>query len=674
MGPDDDGVSDRRLRFQLLLADYQAGREDDRVLAATQAATISVAVALLGLLAAATTQLCVIDNSPNCIALPSPLIAAAPLGPIAVIAFLMTYGTLATVRSYYLRALEEELHQFAPQPMARLKDVLPASYVEFSTSLGSLRRGRFTYRMMIGIIFFAVFAIFGGLTTYIALNVDLATRIAMGIVYIPIASILVYEAIAVTVGGRGLLIQAVHGLLRNRPRFPHVPPMLKAQRSLLSYLIWPRPEDWIKLIFAPTVWAVTAMTVGSFSQWGTFLVVWAVLELLIYFARYQVNDWLGLAGDQDHEERKARARLPIGATARQTKRNIISSIAVAVLRLVAAAVVGWFTGLLWTVVLLVGIVALTALGYEWLRSRPAKRPGALSAVVVAIWITVGVGYSLRAGVGLHYAGVPWTSVTAIAGIAALGAYGIMFVLLTWALEGASLARLVKRADGSQWYGSAGLGAKPHVTALLKYAKVRLIDSPPPPGNVSGTKEPILFPRGLVRAPWNVALVVALLIGTVFALGLAGTAPSLTSLGQLPLPPASYLLVASVVCAALLIIPGSGTQRALFGLVGGGVTIAATIWLTGLAWHPVLWAPWAVIAATYVAFRNSSYHDLKHALRNLGLVLGQAGRSVLRKMVGRRTWDLIERLEREDRRAATSGAETQQTPAPRDPPEGSPVTV
>ena len=57
--------------------------------------------------------------------------------------------------------------------------------------------------------------------------------------------------------------------------------------------------------------------------------------------------------------------------------------------------------------------------------------------MVAIWLVVGLGYVVRGGLGLSTAGLAWDSLAMVAGLACACLFGIMFVLLTWALEATS---------------------------------------------------------------------------------------------------------------------------------------------------------------------------------------------------------------------------------------------
>src|ERR1700712_1336734 len=104
-------------------------------------------------------------------------------------------------------------------------------------------------------------------------------------------------------------------------------------RTLLSYLLVPRPKDLVKAVVVPLTFALGAAAnggVGATRLWRGAL-VWLVLELLVYQARYQWKDVRGFAADQVPPDRLARGRLP--GPMERAGQHIAASIAVAVLRL-----------------------------------------------------------------------------------------------------------------------------------------------------------------------------------------------------------------------------------------------------------------------------------------------------------------------------------------------------
>ena len=270
---------------------------------------------------------------------------------------------------------------------------------------------------------------------------------------------------------------------------------------------------------APACFVVAAGSTGHFGGWARFVVLWLVLELLIYPARYQWNDIAGVDSDQRHPEASARSRLPAGSTPQARRRSIRLSWLTAAARVLAALLVGWLTGLTGPVLVLAGAVFIIAGSYEWLRA--SRNRHWTPARVVAVWLAVGMGYLVRGGLGLSSGGLPWGSAAMAATLVCLGAFGIMFVLLTWALEATSYCA----ADGDgRWHARPELAAKPHLAALLRH-----LGEPLGPGGLPlGPGGLPLGPGGLppgcragycggdrvlrggsgLAAPWNLALLAA----------------------------------------------------------------------------------------------------------------------------------------------------------------------
>ena len=107
-------------RLEILLADYQACREDERVQLAVVAAVVGVLVTVIGLMAAAVTQTCEFSDSTSCINAPDYLLAASPLIPIALLGYAIYFMVVGMLRTYYMRGLENEIRLFISAPIASL--------------------------------------------------------------------------------------------------------------------------------------------------------------------------------------------------------------------------------------------------------------------------------------------------------------------------------------------------------------------------------------------------------------------------------------------------------------------------------------------------------------------------------------------------------------------------
>jgi hypothetical protein len=370
-------------------------------------------------------------------------------------------------------------------------------------------------------------------------------------------------------------------------------------RGLTVYLLHPRPDAWAKALLAPACFVLAAISTVAFANWPRFLILWLVFELLIYPARYQWNDVRGIDADARHPEGRARSRLPAGATAQARRRSVRLSAATAALRIVAALLIGVVTGLVRPVLLLAGSVFVIAGGYEFLRALPARGSRVPVAVqAVAVWLAVGLGYVVRGALGLASARLAAGSVAMLAGLACVGSFGIMFVLLTWALEATSYC---EPGDGG-WRARPDLSGKPHLALLLRHlrAPIQALGAGPVPGG-SRADEPALRPGARLTAPWNLALAGAGAFGTILGLALAG--PARGGAGW-------YLAVAAVALAGAVLLARCRGQRSRWVVAAIWAPLLAAAALPARPDLPALvGVPWLVIAGVYAAFCGWSYRDL-----------------------------------------------------------------
>jgi hypothetical protein len=407
------------------------------------------------------------------------------------------------------------------------------------------------------------------------------------------------------------------------------------QRSIVSYLLLPRPGDWIKAVVAPGVYAVAAYAGGSFDRWPSFIALWLILEYLLYEARYQWNDLRGWGHDHGHVERRARARLPHGLDPDHDRRHILVSLLIAGVRVLGAVVLGWVLGVLPQTLILLALVYGIAFVYEWLRAVPRRATGRASAADLAIWIVVGLGYAVRAGLGLSLAGIPLQSLAGASGILCFAIFGVMFVLLTWVLEAAGLCRI----DSVGWHQGPELAAKPHLVPLLRYAGVETLESLADSANSrSGRREKVLRERGRVRTPWNASLLLACGAAVPFGLALSGYASSHFSqrLASAHVPLYALAFGLGVSLATLLAV-SSGTWTRVVTAAFGAVALYSASYAIE-AWKPwIVVAPWIVIAVWYLSFRGSSYFDLNHAIDYVVVGTVRCGAWLLQWIMGKRTW-------------------------------------
>jgi hypothetical protein len=376
------------------------------------------------------------------------------------------------------------------------------------------------------------------------------------------------------------------------------------ERRLVSYLLVPRPQDLVKALIAPTTYIVAAAAGGSFDRWARFVSLWLILEFLIYHARYQLNDVRGIADDSQHPERRLRGRLPLGATVADSRRNAKVSLTVAGARLLAAVLIGAALASLKTVMVLILSVLSIAIVYEALRSqRPERVRAAAGRREFGVWIVVGLGYAVRAGLGLALAGFGSDGVAMGVGVAFFSAVGTTYVLLNWALEASNFSTYV----GGRWVVSEGLRGKPHISTLLPYLDGSRGGGPAfrttpqqmsrqASGYLGASK--VLHARGGLCSPWNIALSVGSVLAGPLTIVLAAVGPAWAS---------ATVIAVCVGGAAGLYRAGRSAVR--WGIVA---TVSVALETVTLAAHaPSAWVaafPWLVLSGCYAGLRSMSYLD------------------------------------------------------------------
>jgi hypothetical protein len=373
-----------------------------------------------------------------------------------------------------------------------------------------------------------------------------------------------------------------------------------AAPGLTAYLLVPRRDAWGKALMAPACFVAAASSTGHFGGWARFTVLWLVLELLIYQARYQWNDIAGVDSDLRHPEAGARSRLPAGSTPQARRSSIRLSWLTAAARILAALLVGWLTGLTGQVLVLAAAVFAIAGSYELLRASRYRHWTLVR--VVAVWLAVGLGYLVRGGLGLSLGGLAWGSAAMVATLVCLGAFGIMFVLLTWSLEATSYCTA---DDDGRRHARPELAAKPHLAALLRHVAEPLDGADPPPGAsryCGGDR--VLRGGSRLSAPWNLALLAAAASAGVSGAALArphaaGSAAAV-----------AWIVAAAAGLAGGVVLARCRSSRDRWAVAAAWFLLVVAAGLVARPGLPVLAGlPWLVVAGLYCMFCGWSYREL-----------------------------------------------------------------
>ncbi|MER7514016.1 hypothetical protein ABTX82_37720 [Streptomyces lavendulae] len=630
-------------QFDVLALDYTMAREDERTFFNIQAAVAALTVALLAGLATLLSDACHLNQTTGCEEIPQGLLTAAPSIPLAALALLQILGASAALRSYYMRALEKELREYAATPLPELKpvaEIRSPSYAGLLAELATLRRGRGGYRILAILIMLITILAFVSLTAYIALNFVDKYRTPMLIGYGIAFGFLALDVASVTLGARSTFIRIARRFASRQDQglFEGAPMKTDAGRSLAAYLLVPRPEEWAKWLLIPLSFVATSWGQGRDFHWANMLIALMVTEFLVYSARYQWNDIRGMKDDSGHPLRAERLRLPRAESRKHARFVVCSSLTIAALRLLAAVSVGLMLGRIANVLILVAVVFGFAVVYEALRSCEADHPAAARS----LWIIVGAGYTIRFLVGSFAASQPPNSAFSVVASIYFYCFGIMFVLMTWLLEATSFC---SPKSNTSWYFFQGtLHRKAHLRHLFKYIQSPHIgDRPSPmkppdpePGVISCEKRPVLQDRrNLVKilAPWNTAF--------LCAAGMSAPTGVLLSGGRIEPGPIAVavaiafgasLLVTEVNPLALQIAISVGGSLALLLVLVHDLDLQATVALVA--------APWILSTTTYITFRQQSYADLKSFPKRSVDAAKEGLRYAAEKIVGEETWQKI----------------------------------
>jgi hypothetical protein len=407
----------------------------------------------------------------------------------------------------------------------------------------------------------------------------------------------------------------------------------------------PRPKDLFKAMLMPLTFGLGALASGGVSGQTVLraVVVLAVLELLVYPARYQWNDVRGFVADQRHPAEADRGRLP--GPLGNAKRHIVASCLVAAARLGVTAVVAFIPGLRVGGVLLAMTAGVfgVAIAYEVLRAVATGRTGEVPAPVtvglVLLWLTVGAGYVVRGLTGLALAvDLRDRPALGVAAALTLWAYGVAFVTSRWAIEATAFSRL--RGDRVNWSADAG-HAREHLLALVRWLPGRVGPrSFADPDQPSATSWAALRGRTSVLAPWNLAIIVA---GGAAALTGRLLADSATAAQATPAAAVGALTAFAVVTAS----PATArTARIRLIAVAAGAAVLVAMFALQSASAPVVAVlPWLAVTTAYVYFINHCLQTMGAWGRQLRAGIARMLAPAARVAIGRDTWTVLTAGER-----------------------------
>lgn len=535
---------DREL--QALLVDYEQFRDDDRNFTSHIVQAFTIAIAILGLIGGSVAKIYIDTGELNALRkVPDPLLAGAPLLPLILFIYLLTMGPTAVLRTYYARHLERRISALASprtgddsRPEVYKKLSMPSLF-EMTLGENRLSSGNSTSRILFGLMSILVVIIFSGLTAALLLSIEHGLLRALSIPFYAFAVVyLLWSAVAINTRGRELFERQL--AILEMARQDGLTPQERAPipgRGLASYLLLPRPGDLIKWLFFPVGALISFLASnGTPTELWRLVAMWFVLEYLLYGARYQINDIRGISEDRRAPAAGLRGRLPTTRTPfsseRDTQRSSIRAsvftVAIRIYLTLIIATLGGFDILVPTACAAIGITAF-AVPYEWLRGiqRSAFNHSGSPQTTIeprsrkasyAIIILVGSGYALRLILGLMFFAGPLPAYSFILYGVFAWSLGIVFVAITWALEGSAFLSKSPASNVRLTFNRDVL-RKPHLLILalkIPWAKDRrysISDSPPiidrsdlhlvPELNLPTPLAPVV-PSSLIAAPWAIA--------------------------------------------------------------------------------------------------------------------------------------------------------------------------
>lgn len=620
-------------RLDILISDYEMAREDERSFTNVMAALTSAAVGILAAAVVLLQQTCILNgNRGQCWEMSQTLLAAVPLVPLACLALLQALGQVSVVRSYYLRALEQDLQKYAVRPLEALGNIYPASYSGIVNEITSLRRGRKEFRLLVGLVLMAVLVVFGGLATFIAVKLtETLPQVLMAAIYIPLTLLITIELANIWLNGRGLFRKLCESYVSSRLGQPlpvaNGVPGPPPSRSIGSYLLAPRPDEWLKGLISPVILAVFAVFADSPINVAGFLVLWSCYELLIYPARYQWNDIRGYADDIAHPERAHKRRLPILASKAEQKRLVAVSSAVIAIRVASAVAVGVVANQAESMLWLVGATVAASVLYEALKdARPLPRR--LRALL--LWVAVSFGYAIRAAISVFALGIAIVGLYGQVVIWSVAALGVTIVLLIWTLDASS--HCDGDLHGPHWRAQAEFrDSRPQVAELLMYtARPPLFLNAYSPTGSDGATQPVLRDRGALAAPWNLFGVVAVLASTWAGVWMPGRPPLAQSIELLGLASVLLLFFALAACS------GTKSRLLVFSVMLAGAAAACIYDIESMR----ISLPLIALSVAYIWLRHTTYREFMLGPKKIVAACKLLAKAAGRVWIGRKTSRLL----------------------------------
>lgn len=420
---------------------------------------------------------------------------------MAILAFAEWVGSLQTIRSFYLRALEREIRRHLEEnnkktsiesygDPERRDQLWIISLEELCVEYNSMSGRKSTPgNTMMMIVIGCVFVGYLGAIIALSVKVDLVLQLMMYAVYGTFATIIVADYRAVNNRGRGKFHKIVESY-QYRLGKDLLEKMDKSDKPVgrsraIPYAFLPRPDDIVKGFFSVAGVLLAYLYGKGYSLW--IVVAWLiVIEFLVYQVRYILNDFIDLGVDREHPSKGSRDRIENGAEGAAWISLIIRvSLAVMVIVYIifSDGMLGpdrswdeWWEAIssgkakqanlgIRLIIISLGVFVV-AVPYEWMKNFIRKRESKSRLHVIILLILVTLGYPLRMvgalwGLsGLNLSDLPWIQLSLMA-----SSLGVVFVAPTLVLECFSYVNYSASESETRFAAQKALSRKSHLMGL-----------------------------------------------------------------------------------------------------------------------------------------------------------------------------------------------------------------
>ena len=642
--------------LSVLLADYQATRDDDREGLAYFGTVFTITVGLLTLFFAVVLNSVPYSTAPDATRLNPVLAFVLPIGPLAVATYLIRIDVSTVLRGYYVRSLEREIRRVVDVPLELGPGVFSPSIGHLWSLLNAASRGPARIRFLTAIASGAIVLIFGVGALMTAWTIsDLYWRTLCILLYATLAVSLSWVFWTATVRPRAFF----RTLYRRLPDWSEESLTADYTGYRISsnprYWIWPRIPEVTKAINTVATFLLAWWVLGDLRTHLLLpgLIFLVAFEAVAYQARYIWNDLRGLQQDSAHPAAEGRGRMPIVQDVRTTVRLATTSI---LARLALAAILIGFLSPANRIAAgsFILAIAILAVVYEVLRDMTEtkrtqrRQPARLGLRETLLYFVVAQGYGVRALAGAWFGsggriGLGLLASSLYVTVAALNLTGCLRV---WVFESGRVENNGYPVERS------------HVACLLPwYRRARARQeanlAKDSGGHIkhyeSKRGERMFLQRDLLRSPWGISQSIAFLVS-----GVVGAELCRMKGVSLDVGPAGSAVVCLIVGASLFFLSVAWGMVSLLA----AVVVAALVIDQSALGVVLLLIAFLVTGISYLITRRMTYEELVEGFKPIADAIAQGAKRLIGRLrrlyYGPWTTEALEAEQKASETGTTSG--------------------